>query len=111
MILVIMPCVLLRVGQGEGEFVPPLVSLPYPGHLCLLSAHSRCLCYAPPWEHVLPVMQVCCVADLCGCGAYQQLLLQVATEVVLLWIKQMFFALAVDGLGTFIYMTIEIIKV
>ncbi|KAJ9517001.1 hypothetical protein QJQ45_027354 [Haematococcus lacustris] len=34
----------------------------------------------------------------------------VAIEVILLWIKQMFFALAIDGLGTFIYMTIEIIK-
>jgi hypothetical protein len=28
--------------------------------------------------------------------------LQIAAEVILLWVKQMFFALAIDGLGTFI---------
>eukprot|EP00798_Chlamydomonas_sp_ICE-L_P021485 gene21485-28461_t len=34
----------------------------------------------------------------------------VAVETLLLWVKAGFFGLAVDGLGTFIYMTSEIVK-
>eukprot|EP00798_Chlamydomonas_sp_ICE-L_P019006 gene19006-25591_t len=34
----------------------------------------------------------------------------VAVECLMLWVKAAFFGLAVDGLGTFIYMTVEIVK-
>ncbi|GIL81855.1 hypothetical protein Vretimale_1435 [Volvox reticuliferus] len=34
----------------------------------------------------------------------------VAAEVIMLWVKVLFFGLAIDGVGTFIFMTAEIIK-
>ncbi|GAX75027.1 hypothetical protein CEUSTIGMA_g2473.t1 [Chlamydomonas eustigma] len=34
----------------------------------------------------------------------------VAVEAILLWTKGLFFGLAIDGLGTFVYMTVEIVK-
>ncbi|GFH18362.1 uncharacterized protein HaLaN_15156, partial [Haematococcus lacustris] len=51
-----------------------------------------------------------CVVARYGVGQGHFVPALVAIEVIMLWIKQMFFALAIDGLGTFIYMTIEIIK-
>lgn len=35
---------------------------------------------------------------------------QVAAEVIMLWVKLLFFGLAIDGVGTFIFMTAELIK-
>ncbi|MEW5305080.1 MAG: hypothetical protein WDW36_007644 [Sanguina aurantia] len=43
-----------------------------------------------------------------GPGGFTPVL--VSLEVILLWMKVTFFALAVDGVGTFIFVTIEIIK-
>ncbi|GFR49848.1 hypothetical protein Agub_g11948 [Astrephomene gubernaculifera] len=45
-----------------------------------------------------------------GLGEGQFVAVMVAAEVIMLWIKVLFFGLAIDGVGTFIFMTAEIIK-
>ncbi|GIL43770.1 hypothetical protein Vafri_1390 [Volvox africanus] len=45
-----------------------------------------------------------------GIGRGDFVAVLVAAEVIMLWVKVLFFGLAIDGVGTFIFMTAEIIK-
>ena len=45
-----------------------------------------------------------CTVFRFGIGEGQFVAVLVAAEVIMLWVKVMFFGLAIDGLGTFIFM-------
>eukprot|EP00201_Polytomella_parva_P015433 CAMPEP_0175051112 /NCGR_PEP_ID=MMETSP0052_2-20121109/7617_1 /TAXON_ID=51329 ORGANISM="Polytomella parva, Strain SAG 63-3" /NCGR_SAMPLE_ID=MMETSP0052_2 /ASSEMBLY_ACC=CAM_ASM_000194 /LENGTH=541 /DNA_ID=CAMNT_0016315357 /DNA_START=84 /DNA_END=1705 /DNA_ORIENTATION=- len=51
-----------------------------------------------------------CVIMRVGIGKGQVIAVLFALETIMLWTKVLFFALAIDGVGTFIFMTAEIIK-
>jgi hypothetical protein len=51
-----------------------------------------------------------CTVFRYGIGRGQFVAVLVAAEVIMLWVKVLFFGLAIDGVGTFIFMTAEIFK-
>ncbi|EFJ51236.1 hypothetical protein VOLCADRAFT_88109 [Volvox carteri f. nagariensis] len=84
---------------------------------CVQLASLGAAAYFDSFWNIVDIAAYVTTLVVCPCTVFRKgigkgdfVAVLVAAEVIMLWVKVLFFGLAIDGVGTFIFMTAEIIK-